>query len=195
MKIPLRYQITEYDCGPTSIINAITCLFEREEIPPTLIYNIMKYTLDEFDTLGEENKGGTYTLAVKLLAHWINLYAKTKNFNINCDVLENEDVDINNAKVRECIDNNGVIVARVWQTCEHYVIITKIDDKYAYLFDPYYTEIGTYDNDSEVEIIKYRKLEYNRKVSLNRMMSDAKEDYSLVKNENKELLLLAKTKK
>ena len=33
MKIPLRYQISEYDCGPTSMLNAVSYLFEREEIP------------------------------------------------------------------------------------------------------------------------------------------------------------------
>ena len=39
MKIPLRYQMSEYDCGPTSMLNAISYLFEREEIPPRLVPN------------------------------------------------------------------------------------------------------------------------------------------------------------
>ena len=33
MKSPLRYQVTQYDCGPTTMTNAILYLFEREEIP------------------------------------------------------------------------------------------------------------------------------------------------------------------
>lgn len=33
MKNPLHYQFSEYDCGPTSMQNAISFLFEREEIP------------------------------------------------------------------------------------------------------------------------------------------------------------------
>ena len=32
MKNPLHYQLSEYDCGPTSMMNAIAYLFEREEI-------------------------------------------------------------------------------------------------------------------------------------------------------------------
>ena len=32
MKIPLRYQVSEYDCGPTSLLNALNYLFQREEI-------------------------------------------------------------------------------------------------------------------------------------------------------------------
>lgn len=34
MKNPLHYQLSEYDCGPTSMMNALAYLFEREEIPP-----------------------------------------------------------------------------------------------------------------------------------------------------------------
>ena len=41
MKNPLHYQLTEYDCGPTSLLNAISFLFEREEIPPEVIRNII----------------------------------------------------------------------------------------------------------------------------------------------------------
>ena len=37
MKSPLRYQISDYDCGPTSMLNAVSFLFEREQIPPELV--------------------------------------------------------------------------------------------------------------------------------------------------------------
>ena len=37
MKNPLHYQFSEYDCGPTSMQNAISFLFEREEIPPEVL--------------------------------------------------------------------------------------------------------------------------------------------------------------
>ena len=33
MKSPLRYQATEYDCGPTSMTNAIIYMFERNDMP------------------------------------------------------------------------------------------------------------------------------------------------------------------
>ena len=41
MKTPLRYQMSEYDCGPTAMLDAVSFLFEREEIPPEIIRNIM----------------------------------------------------------------------------------------------------------------------------------------------------------
>ena len=31
MKNPLHYQLSEYDCGPTSMMNAIAYLFEHRE--------------------------------------------------------------------------------------------------------------------------------------------------------------------
>lgn len=37
MKNPLCDQMTEYDCGSTSVLNAVSCLFRREEIPPEIV--------------------------------------------------------------------------------------------------------------------------------------------------------------
>ena len=31
MKIPLRYQNTEYDCGTTSFVNALAYLYDRKK--------------------------------------------------------------------------------------------------------------------------------------------------------------------
>ena len=42
MKVPLRFQITEYDCGTTSLINALAYLFDREELPVSLLKAIYK---------------------------------------------------------------------------------------------------------------------------------------------------------
>ena len=51
MKVPLRYQMTEYDCGPTSLLNAMSFLFEREELPPELVRNIMLYSMFESEDI------------------------------------------------------------------------------------------------------------------------------------------------
>ena len=37
MKVPLRYQNTEYDCGTTSFVNALAYLYDREDIPVELL--------------------------------------------------------------------------------------------------------------------------------------------------------------
>ena len=59
MKNPLHYQLTEYDCGPTSLLNAVNYLFEREEIPPEIVRNIMLYCLDCYGADGVSGKSGT----------------------------------------------------------------------------------------------------------------------------------------
>ena len=46
MKNLLIYQSTEYDCGPTTLTNAIRYLFDREEIYPDIVKYIMLYCLD-----------------------------------------------------------------------------------------------------------------------------------------------------
>lgn len=59
MKIPLKYQSSEYDCVPTTFLNALNFLFERKDIPPGVINAIMLYSLDTFNRKGEAGKGGT----------------------------------------------------------------------------------------------------------------------------------------
>ena len=49
MKNPLHYQLSEYDCGPTCMLNAVSFLFEREEIPPEVIRNIMPVSYTHLD--------------------------------------------------------------------------------------------------------------------------------------------------
>ena len=46
MYIPLHYQVSEYDCVPTSFINAVCYLFERREVPPMVVRHISIYCLD-----------------------------------------------------------------------------------------------------------------------------------------------------
>ena len=61
MKNPLRYQLSEYDCGPTSMLNALAFLFEREDIPPEAVRNIMLYCLDCYGSDGVSGKSGKFS--------------------------------------------------------------------------------------------------------------------------------------
>lgn len=49
MKVPLRYQVTEFDCGTISLLNVLSYLYERAEIPAELVKAIHRYTLDCYD--------------------------------------------------------------------------------------------------------------------------------------------------
>lgn len=98
MKIPLRFQVTEFDCGTVSLLNSFSYLFEREEIPAELVKAIHKYTLDCYDEHGNLGQGGTSKEAVNKLTHWITRYTNLHNFKVKCDRLEKEDVNLKNIK-------------------------------------------------------------------------------------------------
>ncbi len=87
MKQPLRYQITEYDCGPTSLLNAVSFLFEREDIPPELVRNIMLYSLDTYGADGFSGKSGTSHTAMLFLSHWLEGFGKAGRLPIRSEYL------------------------------------------------------------------------------------------------------------
>ncbi len=190
MKTPLRFQITEFDCGTVSLQNAFSYLFERKEIPAELIKAIHKYTLDCYDEKGNLGQGGTSKEAINKLTHWITRYANSKNFNVKCERLEKEEVNLEN--IKKCLDHNGCVFIRCWQLCEHYVIITRVNKNYAYIFDPYYLDKREYDKDREVKIILNKPFTHNRKVSLKRLFSESQKDFSLGAINNRECVLINK---
>ena len=81
-KVPLRYQISEYDCVPTTFLNALSYIFDRKEIPPEVIKMIMLYSLDSFDKNGEAGKGGTTGIAIRHLCEWLNYYLNQEYVNV-----------------------------------------------------------------------------------------------------------------
>lgn len=191
MKIPLRYQNTEYDCGTTSFINALAYLYDREDVPVELIKAVYKYTLDVESEDGVIGKGGTSRKHAELLARYFVEYAnENKNFNISCKVLSKDKVNLPDMK--ETVDNNGVIIARCWQDVEHYVLITKIDDNFAYIFDPYYLEEDYYYDDEDVAIALHETFTHNRIVKLERLFSEDNKDFSLLKESDREVILIKK---
>ena len=83
MKNPLRYQLSEYDCGPTSMLNALAFLFEREDIPPEAVRNIMLYCLDCYGSDGVSGKSGTSCAAMMFLSNWLNGFGKIGRLHIS----------------------------------------------------------------------------------------------------------------
>ena len=182
-KTHLEYQMTEYDCGPISVLNALRYLFNREEIPP----DVYKYILQ--NTLDKSEKHGTSCIALEKLCLYLN---NNSDLNIECESLSKDHCSIYDKKLEETLKNNGVAIIRVWQTTQHYCLLTGLDEKYAYIFDPYYFDITYYDNDKCVEIIKDKPFEYNRKVLKSRLDEKNKKDFSLVQGENMQIVLMIK---
>ena len=164
MKTPLRYQITEFDCGSVSLLNCITYLFEREEIPAELIKAVSSYTLDCYDEKGNLGQKGTSREAVQYISRWITNFSESKDFGIKCNYLSGEEVT--GAKIETCINKGGCVNLRTYQGCEHYVTITNIDKEFVYIFDPYYYPESHYKNNNHISCITNEPFRYNRKVSI-----------------------------
>lgn len=191
MKIPLRYQNTEYDCGTTSFVNALAYLYDREDVPIELIKAIYRYTLDVESEDGVVGKGGTSRKHAELLARYFTKYAnENENFKINCKVLSKEEVNLE--EMKNTVNNNGVIIARCWQSVEHYVLITNIDENFAYIFDPYYLEEDYYYDDEDVAIVLHETFTHNRVVKIERLFDESNKDFSLLKKSDREVILINK---
>ena len=170
MKTPLRFQITEY------------------EIPALLVKQIHKYTLDCYDKDGHLGNGGTSREAVDKLSTWITKNADENDFNVKCEHLVFEDVNYDN--ISKCIEEGGVVLVRVWQTTEHYVIITKIKNTKVYIFDPYYLDKNYYNRDRMVKIVLNKPFSHNRVVSIKRLFSETQKDFSLGPAKDRECVLI-----
>lgn len=136
-------------------------------------------------------KGGTSVYAMKFLSEWLNENASKKGMNIKCTYIDKENVSIY-SKELDKINNGAVAILRVYQDVEHYCLLTQLDSEFAYLFDPYYLNINYYDKDDEVEIIKDRPFEFNRKIKKERIEDGDTKDFSLVKGINREIILIEK---
>lgn len=189
MKNPLNYQITEYDCGPTTMMNAISFLFKREEISPDIAKCIMQYCLDGYNSKGEAYKSGTTDMAMWFLAHWLNQFGKVRKFPIHCENLMKEDVFINDSsRITECLYQKGAVVAKVMLGCWHYVLLTGIEGEYIDLFDPYFRQRP------KVTMIWGEPKKRNRRVHISRLNSTGKECYALGRMDSRECVLMFNTK-
>lgn len=189
MKIPLRYQNTEYDCGTTTFVNALAYLYDREDIPVELLKKIYKITLDVKDSEGIIGKGGTSRSHAELLSKYFAEYAnQNDNFDLECEILTSDKINIEYMKNN--LNRKSVIIARCWQDGEHYVLITKIDDIFAYIFDPYYLEEDYYTQDSDVAIVLHETFSHNRLVKIERLFDESKKDFSLLEKKNRSVIIL-----
>lgn len=189
MKVPLRYQNTEYDYGTTSFVNALAYLYDREDIPIELLKTIYKFTLDVEGKDGIEGTGGTSRKHAELLAKYFVEYAnKNDKFDINCKILNGKDVTLE--KMKKALEDNGVIIARCWQDTEHYVLITKIDDNFVYIFDPYYLGEDYYVKDDDVAIVLHETFTHNRLVKIERLFDESLKDFSLLEESKRSIILM-----
>lgn len=137
MKNVLNYQSSEYDCGPTSLTNALRYLFDRDDIRPELLKAISLYTLDAYGENGECGMRGTSSMAMQYLVGWFNQYGRSRNFPISAAFVRRAEIAPGGEIVR-CLHAGGAVVVRCWLGGDpHYVLLTRLLGEEIGLFDPY----------------------------------------------------------
>jgi hypothetical protein len=142
MFTPLRYQVTEVDCFPTSVLNAITWLFEEEELPGAVLQRIYACTLDGI----ERGVAGAYTTphASRALAEWLGQF-KTRSFAVATDVVEGRQVHLGPAsRVLRWLRRGGVAVLDVCDTpaATHSLLALSASVGHVDFWDPYLRRAG-----------------------------------------------------
>ena len=191
MKTPLHYQISEYDCGPTSMLNAMSFLFSREELPPEILRNTMLYCLDCYGKEGHPGKSGTSCMAMMFLSNWLDGFGKAGLLPVSSRYLRGEEVFIGEgSRLNDTLCRKGVAVVRLWIEVEHYVLMTGIEDEEILLFDPYYQEEPFKGAESSVRIDLKHPLWYNRRVPFSFFNHETQELYALGEKDTREAVLL-----
>ena len=185
MKNVLLTQTTEYDCGPTTLVNALRFLFEREDIPPALIRTIWLHTNDTYDERGQKGCRGTSKACVRYLCEFFNDYGEHCHFPIRAAFTDKEAAEIapGSAAIR-CLETDGVVMIRCWlENCPHYVLLTGIMEQGVALFDPY-EDTQFYDWEEN------EPRRWNRIVTMDRLNAVDNQDYAMGEVCKRENLLI-----
>lgn len=195
MKIPLHYQLSEYDCGPTSVLNALSFLFERSEIPPVLIRNIMLYSLDCYDSCGEAGKSGTSRSAMMFLSHWMEGFGQTGRLDISSSYLSGSQVFLGpDSEIVKALKQGGAVVVRLFLDEWYYILLTGLGEKgYLQAFDPYLSQ-DILQGHSEVIAVDDQPYKYNRLIPFTNFNSEEELLYAFGPMAGREAVILYNNK-
>ena len=189
MKVPLRDQITNYDCGPTSVLNGLSRLFERHEIPPVVMRHVTSCCMDWFDDEGKLGRRGTTHAAMGYVAGWLRQIGECGLMPLSCRYLTGEAVTLApGSELRQALDRGASVVAFIDLDGWHYILITAAEGDKVYAWDPWRLPepfpvpdvITDYDH----------PYDYNRIVPLSRFESTDIHPYSFGPFETREAVVL-----
>ena len=138
MHAPHRYQLTNHDCGPTSVLNALAALFDVSELPPEVLKHVDAVTLDRY--IGPDaSRGGTSGSSLAYLAWWLNDYAYRTGFPVHACALAGDEVSLEEGSlISEKVAAGAVAVVECCFGYDHYVLVTGIEGDTVKLFDSWY---------------------------------------------------------
>jgi hypothetical protein len=101
------------------------------------------YSLDTVGRNARLGSAGTSKHAVRLLGSWLNSY-RLKKFSVHTKFLKGEKVNFKKSnKISQCLKNGGVALCKIILAGreEHYLLLLKIEECWAFFFDPYYRKM------------------------------------------------------
>lgn len=205
MKSPLMYQTTDYDCGPTAVLNALRFLYDRNEIPPEFLSKAYSCMLDRCNGEGVTCRGGTTNAAIRYYVDWLKIYARDVHYNILVRYIDGEDVSFKeNSLIRKCLTMGGAAVVRCFAEEDHFITLTGLQMgtsenpydplEYVRVFDPWYMEQDLWQN-SRIQRVFDRPKSCNLLVPVENMESEYLDWYSLANHEEKCAALFVRTGK
>lgn len=195
MKNRLITQSTEYDCGPTCVMNALRFLYERHELPPALFKNIWLLCNDTYSTTGELGKHGTSMAVMRYLSYWFNDYGRGCQFPIRAEYqCHDEAVITPGSRVDECLHEGGAAIIRCWsEGIRHYVLLTTpMDGGRIGLFDPYDEPDCEVSAAPGLEIVHDQR-DYNLILPMTTLNLNDRTNYALGETPDREILMLWRT--
>lgn len=153
MKVPFRQQVSEYDCVPTTVINALSYLFNRRELPPFVVHRVYK------DLLDIESSRGTSSRAIQDLGCLLNNYKEKsfKKFAVNSRFLSGSQVHFKqNSKIIRCLNANGAALMCVHSSWNnwHYILGFRLEDGWLHCYDPFPRSKKFFINNEYVQLVE-----------------------------------------
>ena len=168
MKTPLHYQISEYDCGPTTMMNAMSFLFTREQLLPEIVQHIMLYSLDAYNAKGETGRSGTSRMAMMFLSNWLTQFGKACQFPVACKYLSQDAVYLGgDSELTQTLRCHGAVIVRLNYGGDHYVLLTEQEGEQVSMFDPYFRKRPFIQED--IALIDSEPFKRNRIVTIDRL--------------------------
>ena len=194
MRNDLIHQSSEFDCGPTCMVNAMRYLFDRKEIQPGVLKQIWIMEIDTYCDQGHVGRHGTSRASMKYMTEWLAEYGRGCKFPIASEFVEDGAAVIEpGGKAWKCLESGGCIIMRCYTGgIAHYVLLTKIlPSGEIGLFDPY-AEDPKFEGEGR-RVVEGHPKEMNRAVRWDLLnLEDRSCDYAMGEPEIRELILLSR---
>lgn len=147
MKVPFQLQTSDYDCVPTTIINALSYLFHRKDIPPPVVQKVYSKCLDV------EHCRGTSEEAIRSMGSWLNRYRDKRygKFAIQSRFVHGDKVHFRqDSRLLQCMTADGVVLLCIHSSRGywHYILVLRHEDGWLHCHDPSPRSKRFIDNDA-----------------------------------------------